>query len=55
MKFADPQFKIPAPYRAWCHLCKEDKTVPGQRGQGFLTPEELQKHTAEIHGLRRTA
>ena len=28
------QFKIPEPYRAWCHLCN----------QGFAGIDEIQKH-----------
>jgi hypothetical protein len=32
-----PQFKIPEPYRAWCHPCN----------QGFMSIEELQAHDRE--------
>jgi hypothetical protein len=34
--FTEP-FKIPEPFRAWCHYCN----------RGFLTQEELDKHNAD--------
>lgn len=33
------QFKIPTPYRAWCHPCN----------QGFMSIAELQTHDHEKH------
>jgi hypothetical protein len=33
------QFKIPPPYRAWCHQCN----------RGFKSIEELQDHLLQAH------
>ena len=38
------QFKIPAPYRVWCH----------HYGKGFLTIEESQKHNKETIRIHQT-
>jgi hypothetical protein len=45
-------FKIPAPYRAWCHLCKGEDTVPGIRGRGFATLDELMEHDGKVHNRK---
>jgi hypothetical protein len=43
-------FKIPAPYRAWCHLCKGEETVPGIKGAGFTSIDEMREHSLQVHG-----
>jgi hypothetical protein len=34
---SESQFVIPAPYRAWCHLCEK----------GFMTIDDIVKHDRE--------
>jgi hypothetical protein len=38
-KLTLPTFKIPEPYRAWCHSCK----------QGFMNLDELTEHNRQWH------
>ncbi len=47
------QFVIPEPFKAWCHQCQGEMSVPGVQGQGFASLEELQQHTAEAHSYMR--
>ena len=46
------QFQIPAPYRAWCHLCQGEETVAGIPGAGFMTLDELTEHDKKAHNRK---
>jgi hypothetical protein len=41
--FLTKQFRIPVPYRVWCHPCE----------RGFMSIEESEKHDREFLNLHR--
>jgi len=45
-------FRIPSPYRAWCHMCAGEEFVPGIKGRGFMSITDMQAHMETFHARR---